>query len=143
MNNTRKDFYLCKWYADIIDEETDDVTIIYLGELEWKFLKVNFTNILHLYFILIGQSRFIEERFRGEIQTKVYFKLKMYQWLSIFFVLIGIFLSMISFDNHTTDLNFICKYEYLIPSILFGFIATFALAIDFPESKKRFSRLSD
>ncbi|CAF1577471.1 unnamed protein product, partial [Adineta steineri] len=40
------DFYLCKWYADIIDEETDDVTIIYLGELEWKFLKVNFTNIL-------------------------------------------------------------------------------------------------
>ncbi|CAF4232119.1 unnamed protein product, partial [Adineta steineri] len=44
--NRRKDFYLCKWYADIIDEEIDDVTIIYLGELEWKFLKVNFTNIL-------------------------------------------------------------------------------------------------
>ncbi|CAF4179190.1 unnamed protein product [Adineta steineri] len=116
-----------------------------IGMLLWRlwYSNISLYVIISLYFILIGQSRFIEERFRGEIQTKVYCKLKIYQWLSILFVLIGIFLSMISFDNDTIQLNFIFKYEYLIPSILFGFIATFALAIDFPESKKRFSRLCD
>ncbi|CAF1263740.1 unnamed protein product [Adineta steineri] len=116
-----------------------------IGMLLWRlwYSNISLYVIISLYFILIGQSRFIEERFRGEIQTKVYCKLKICQWLSILFVLVGIFISMISFDNDTIQLNFMCKYEYLIPSILFGFIATFALAIDFPESKKRFSRLCD
>ncbi|CAF4971493.1 unnamed protein product, partial [Rotaria socialis] len=43
---TRKNFHLYKWYADIVDEKTGDVTIVYLGELEWNFLKLSFTNIL-------------------------------------------------------------------------------------------------
>jgi hypothetical protein len=45
--------------------------------------------------------------------------------------------------NDNIQLNFNWKYEYIIPSILFGFIGSFAMGMDFPESKKRFSKLSD
>ncbi|CAF1193898.1 unnamed protein product, partial [Adineta ricciae] len=44
--STEKDFSVYKWYADLIDEQTDNVTIVYLGELRWKFVKLRFTNIL-------------------------------------------------------------------------------------------------
>ena len=39
-------FSVCKWYADLIDDHTGDVTIVYLGEVRWRFIKVSFTNIL-------------------------------------------------------------------------------------------------
>ena len=42
----RSRFSVCKWYADLIDDNTGDVTIVYLGELRWRFVKVSFTNIL-------------------------------------------------------------------------------------------------
>ena len=33
----RSRFSVCKWYADLIDDNTGDVTIVYLGELRWRF----------------------------------------------------------------------------------------------------------
>jgi prolipoprotein diacylglyceryltransferase len=117
---------------------------ILIGMLLWRlwYSNVSLCLIVSLYFILIGLSRFVEEAFRGEIQTVIFYKLKIYQWLSILFVLIGIFISMIPFDDNIR-LNLIWKYEYLLFSIAFGFIVGFATGIDFPESNKKFSRLSD
>ncbi len=117
---------------------------IILGIFLWRlwYSNVSLCLIVSLYFILIGLSRFIEEAFRGEIQTPIYYKLNLYQWISILFLIIGILISMIPFNDHIR-LKFIFKYQYLIPSIVFGFIVAFATGIDFPESNMRFSRLSD
>jgi len=115
-----------------------------IGMLLWRlwYSNVALNLIVSLYLILIGLSRFVEETYRGEIQTPIYYKLKIYQWMSILFVLIGIMISMIPCDEQIR-LEFGWKWEYLIPSIAFGFITAFAVGIDFPESKRRFSRLSD
>ncbi len=115
-----------------------------IGMLLWRlwYSNVALNLIVSLYLILIGLSRFVEEAFRGEIQTPIYYKLKIYQWMSILFVLIGIMISMIPCDEQIR-LEFGWKWEYLIPSISFGFVTAFAVGADFPESKRRFSRLSD
>jgi len=117
---------------------------ILIGMLLWRlwYSNISLCLIVSLYFILIGLSRFVEEAFRGEIQTPIYYKLNIYQWMSILFVIIGIVISMIPSDDHIR-LKFIWKYQYLIASIGFGCIATFAMAVDFPESNIRFSKLSD
>ncbi|CAF3720815.1 unnamed protein product [Rotaria sordida] len=115
-----------------------------IGLFLWRlwYSNVSLCLIVSLYFILIGLSRFVEEEYRGEIQTPIYYKLKIYQWTSILFVFIGIIISMIPF-NDNISLKLIWKYEYLIPSILFGLSTAFATGMDFPESKRKFSRLSD
>jgi protein-S-isoprenylcysteine O-methyltransferase Ste14 len=117
---------------------------ILIGIFLWRlwYSNVSLYLIVSLYFILIGLSRFVEEAFRGEIQTPIYYKLNIYQWMSILFVIIGIVISMIPPDDHIR-LKFIWKYQYLIASIGFGCIATFAMGVDFPESNIRFSKLSD
>ena len=117
---------------------------ILVGMLLWRwwYSNVSLHLIISLYFILIGFSRFVEETFRGEIQTPIYYQLKIYQWLSILFVLAGILISCIPCDERTR-LEFRWKYQYIIPSICFGLVVAFIMAVDFPESKKRFSKLSD
>ncbi|UJR14463.1 hypothetical protein I4U23_001460 [Adineta vaga] len=115
-----------------------------IGMLLWRlwYSNISLSLIISLYFILIGLSRFVEEQFRGEIQTMIYYRLKIYQWTAIIFVLIGICFSMIPFYDNI-HLNLQCKYEYIIPSILFGLIVVPVMGVDFPESKKKFSRLTD
>jgi prolipoprotein diacylglyceryltransferase len=118
---------------------------IIIGIFLWGlwYSNISLCLIISLYFILIGLSRFVEEAFRGEVQTPIYYKLKIYQWMSIAFVFIGILISMSPFDDENIHLKFTWKYDYLIPSLLFGFISAFAMGVDFPDSEKRFSRLSD
>jgi prolipoprotein diacylglyceryltransferase len=117
---------------------------IIIGMLLWRlwYSNVALNLIISLYLILIGLSRFVEETFRGEIQTPIYYKLKIYQWMSILFVFLGIVISMIPCDKRI-QLELSWKWEYLIPSIGFAIFTAFATGVDFPESKKRFSRLSD
>ena len=120
------------------------MTNIIIGIFLWRLWYSNISSslIIGLYFILIGLSRFVEEAYRGEVQTPIFYKLKIYQWTSILLVYIGIGISMVPFDDHIS-LKFIWKYEYLLPSTLFSLVATFAMGVDFPESNKKFSRLSD
>ncbi|CAF0741986.1 unnamed protein product [Adineta ricciae] len=115
-----------------------------IGMLLWRlwYSEVSLCLIISLYFILIGLSRFVEERFRGEVQTMICRRLKIYQWGSIAFVCIGICFSMLPF-NDKVSLHLNGKYEYVIPSIIFGCITASAMGVDFPESTKRFSRLAD
>ncbi|CAF4499917.1 unnamed protein product [Rotaria magnacalcarata] len=115
-----------------------------IGMFLWRlwYSNVALTLILSLYFILIGLSRFVEEAYRGELQTPIYYKLKIYQWTSIAFVVIGIIISILPFDDGAS-LKLIWNCEYLIPCILLGLFTAFAAGMDFPESNSRFSRLSD
>ena len=64
---------------------------VMIGMFLWRlwYANTSLNLIVSLYFILIGLSRFVEERYRGEIQTPIYCKLKIYQWISILFVFIA------------------------------------------------------
>ena len=120
------------------------VANLIIGTLLWRlwYADVELCMIIGLYFILIGQSRFVEEAFRGEIQTPIYYQLKIYQWFSILFVLIGILISMLPMME-IDHLSFHTCRHHLLPSLLLGFGTALLTGTDFPESNRLFSRLTD
>ncbi len=114
---------------------------IFIGLLLFRLYigGVGFEMLAGLYLILAGIARFVEESFRGESQTEIKYGLRIYQWLSILSVLIGIFITSLPTVNHTGISNF--SLELMINPIFLALITTFAMGIDFPNSNKRFSRL--
>ena len=120
------------------------VANLIIAMLLWRLWYSNVAQclIIGLYFILIGLSRFVEEAFRGEIQTPIYFQLTIYQWMSMIFVLLGVLVSMLP-STEIDHLHFQVRPEYLLPSLLFGFCTAFTVGIDFPDSNRLFSRLAD
>jgi protein-S-isoprenylcysteine O-methyltransferase Ste14 len=101
---------------------------------------VNMPTITGLYFILTGLSRFVEEHYRGEPQTPIYFGLRLYQFLAIGFVLLGMFITC--FKYNTPKPLFQQDEMAFVAALLFGFLAAFMMGMDFPYSKKRYSRLA-
>ena len=97
------------------------------------------TFIAGMYLILNGMGRFVEESFRGEPQTPILGKLRLYQLMAILSVLTGIIFTMIQTDVSLppTDFNWIS----IIAACIFGLFTWFALGVDFPNSNKRFARL--
>ncbi len=97
--------------------------------------------LIGIYFIGSGAARFIEEAYRGEVQTPVFGRLKLYQWLALASVLVGI--------GATLLLPPVGLAPYLRWAPAYGFVAAlagatagFALGVDFPFSNRRFSRLA-
>lgn len=119
------------------------ISNLIIGAFLWRlwYSEVALQLIVSLYFMLSGISRFVEEDYRGEIQTFIWNKLKIYQWLAIGSLLFGILFSMIPFP--TTYLSLYWENEFLLVSLLFGLLAAFAMGMDFPFSNKRFSRLAN
>jgi protein-S-isoprenylcysteine O-methyltransferase Ste14 len=93
------------------------------------------------YFILSGIGRFIEENYRGESQTKYWNGLRIYQWFAIVFVLIGIGFTMMN-SSSLPQTNMNLQIKDVIFACMFGLITAFAMGVDFPQSKKPFSRLA-
>ncbi|MCU0431945.1 MAG: prolipoprotein diacylglyceryl transferase [Bacteroidia bacterium] len=99
------------------------------------------TLLTGLYFILNGLARFVEEHYRGEVQTAVRGGLRIYQWAALASVLAGVACSMWP--------SAITLHEAAAPgwpvwavSLAAGCCAAFALGVDFPDSGARFSRLA-
>lgn len=102
-------------------------------------LELPVTFITGIYLILNGSFRFVEESLRGEPQTPYFMKMRVYQWLALISILIGIVFTCFKsepFDIGVMSWNLVCN------AIIYGFIILFAYGIDFPESNKRFSRLT-
>lgn len=97
--------------------------------------------LIGLYFILNGVARFVEEAYRGEIQTKVFMNLRLYQWLAIAFIIVGACVTTIP---TSTPIVFQWRFnwETVGISLVGGFLSAFAMGIDFPKSKIPFSRLT-
>ena len=96
--------------------------------------------IAGLYFILVGLGRFVEESYRGEPQTLVVGGLRIYQWFSIGFVVGGAILSCIPAPSVPGSWGW---NGSLIPiALICGVAAWAAMGVDFPESQRRFARLS-
>lgn len=92
-----------------------------------------------MYLILNGSFRFVEESLRGEPQTPYFLGMRVYQWLALASVLLGIgFTCVESLPLPSGSWN----GNLLLHSLIYGSLVMFAYGIDFPESNKRFSRLT-
>lgn len=95
--------------------------------------------IFGLYLILTGIGRFIEEAYRGEVQTPIIKGLRLYQWTAILSILIGIIMTVIHVKviDMTSDFG----WETILSALIGGLFTFFAMGVDFPYSNARFSRL--
>ncbi len=92
------------------------------------------------YFFLIGLGRFVEEHYRGEPQTAQFGGLALYQWLAMAFVVGGAAVTAAS-GPPAPALSPLPLSA--LPAIgVLGFIACIAYGVDFPHSRRRFSRLT-
>lgn len=93
-----------------------------------------------LYLVLMGLGRFVEEAYRGEPQTPVYSGLRLYQWVSIGVVVSGAACIALGRGAGAPSIHF--DAGVLVPSAAFGIVSGLAMGVDFPESRRRLSRLA-
>jgi protein-S-isoprenylcysteine O-methyltransferase Ste14 len=93
-----------------------------------------------LYLVLSSLARFVEEDYRGEPQTPRHFGLAIYQWLAIWTLLLGIVISMLNsgWVGGAVD----PQEGYILLPLGAGVVAATLMSIDFPRSRRRFSRLT-
>jgi prolipoprotein diacylglyceryltransferase len=91
-----------------------------------------------MYLILTGLGRFVEESYRGEPQTPIIGRLRLYNWVGIATTVVGAV--MIAIPTPPTPSP---QFSWLavVAAFAFGLIVWFAYGVDFPNSNKRFSRL--
>jgi prolipoprotein diacylglyceryltransferase len=95
--------------------------------------------IFGIYLLLTGIGRFVEEAYRGEVQTPIIKGLRLYQWTAISTVIIGIVMTII--DVEPIVLNQGLEAQTYFAALLGGLFTLFVMGIDFPNSNRRFSRL--
>jgi protein-S-isoprenylcysteine O-methyltransferase Ste14 len=95
--------------------------------------------IFGLYLILTSLGRFVEEAYRGEVQTPVLGGLHLYQWTAIVVMIIGIIMTTVQIDPVIIHPGF--NWESVWAGLIGGIFVFFAMGVDFPNSNARFSRL--
>ena len=102
-------------------------------------LNMSATFIIGIYFILNGIGRFIEEFYRGEAQTAYWAGMRIYQWIAIISIVVGAIFTCIPSVNMTSfNLNITSFYW----ALALGIITMIAYGVDFPNSNRRFARLT-
>jgi protein-S-isoprenylcysteine O-methyltransferase Ste14 len=93
-----------------------------------------------LYLLANGLGRFVEEAYRGEPQTPIYARLRLYQWMALLQIIAGALITALGKSPPAAppELN----VGGAIVALVFGAIYGFSLGIDFPESNRRMSRLA-
>jgi len=95
--------------------------------------------ICGIYGIGNGLARFVEEAYRGEVQTPAVWGLRLYQWLAIGTVVVGALLTVFESPSPAV-LQWTAPHFALAAG--FGCIAGAAMGVDFPESNATFARLT-
>jgi len=99
------------------------------------------TLICGTYLALAGLVRFVEEGYRGEPMTKVVAGLHIYQWFAVGMLVAGMLVMMVDSRGAPAPAT-----STLIPALgtgaVFFVVCSVAMGVDFPESQRRFSRLS-
>lgn len=93
-----------------------------------------------LYLILNGLGRFVEEAYRGEPQTPVYAKLRLYQWVALASVVAGALVTALGRSEPAPPLD--PNLASVLAGLIVGAVTWIALGFDFPDSRARFSRLA-
>ncbi len=97
--------------------------------------------IAGLYIILNGLARFVEEAYRGEPQTPRVAGLAIYQWLAVAGALVGAWAT--TWPAPRTAAPAAPPTLLLVgAACAMGVICCLAMGVDFPESNRRFARLS-
>jgi len=114
------------------------VTALVLGRL-WT-LHASLHLIGGVYLMMNGLGRFVEEAYRGEPQTPIFARLRLYQWVALGTVIAGALVTALGRGANAPApaLNLAC----LAAGAAFGFVTWLAMGVDFPESSRRFSRLA-
>lgn len=99
----------------------------------------SYSFIFGIYLILTSLGRFVEESYRGEVQTPIIKGLRLYQWVAICTFLIGIFMTTLRISIVHVQPDF--GWQIGISALLGGLFSLFAMGVDFPNSNYRFSRL--
>lgn len=98
------------------------------------------TLIAGLYLLMSGIGRFVEEAYRGEPQTLVFFGLRLYQWVALATVVVGAVMTTVK------GAPALHQPTWSVSSIALAFgcglAAWFVTGVDFPESSRRFARLT-
>jgi uncharacterized membrane protein YraQ (UPF0718 family) len=81
----------------------------------------------------------VEESFRGESQTPYWAGMRIYQWIAIINILSGAVFTAIPYNG---ILSFQPNISSLFMAIVIGILVTIASGVDFPESNRRFARLT-
>ncbi len=93
-----------------------------------------------VYLLLSSAGRFVEEAYRGEPQTRDFYGLHLYQWIAVLTAIIGAILTAIPGPPlETTDHLGLAT---VLLAIACGFATWFVTGMDFPESSRRFARLT-
>jgi prolipoprotein diacylglyceryltransferase len=95
--------------------------------------------IAGIYLILNGIARFVEEAYRGEPQTPIVGKLRLYQWAAVASVVCGAGLTCIKTSSVIPAAQL--SWVSALAAIGFGLVTWVALGVDLPNSNVRFSRL--
>ena len=93
-----------------------------------------------VYLILSGMGRFVEEAYRGEPQTPTVRGLRLYQWIAIASVVCGAFITTVSAAPLTAQP--VPHPSSIAVASACGVLAWFVTGVDFPESNRRFARLT-
>ena len=104
------------------------------------FVGSSLTLIIGLYFILTGMGRFVEESYRGEPQTPVSGGLRLYQIFAIISVIGGIAATMLPLTGRAVPPVF--NWDAIVASAVFAIFVWIAFGVDFPNSDRRFARLT-
>jgi membrane-associated phospholipid phosphatase len=96
--------------------------------------------IAGLYLMLAGLSRFVEEAYRGEPQTRGLYGLPLYQWMAAGSLALG--MVIMALPEQTLAGLHAPSPALLLLSVGWGLTCAFAMSMDFPGSNRRFSRLT-
>ncbi|MFA6165258.1 MAG: prolipoprotein diacylglyceryl transferase family protein [Gemmatimonadaceae bacterium] len=96
--------------------------------------------IAGMYFVLVGLGRFVEEHYRGEPQTAVIAGFRLYQWLTLLFLVGGAALTTLPSASAPAPVPI--GWPTIAVSLLAAVIGTASFGMDVPGSNRRFSRLA-
>ncbi|MGA3159763.1 MAG: prolipoprotein diacylglyceryl transferase family protein [Terracidiphilus sp.] len=114
--------------------------VVGLALLRLLQLHSSTTLICGVYLLLSGAGRFVEEAYRGEPQTRIVFGLRFYQWIAVLIVITGAVMTCI--HGPAMAQGFTWRISSILVAVGCGAVAWFATGVDFPESSRRFARLT-
>jgi protein-S-isoprenylcysteine O-methyltransferase Ste14 len=114
--------------------------VVGLGLLRLMQWQASSTMVCGVYLLLSGIGRFAEEAYRGEPQTITLAGLRLYQWIAILTVVAGA--AMTTIQASPALLIASLRPASVLLALGCAAVAWFVTGVDFPESSRRFSRLT-
>ena len=114
--------------------------VVGLALLRLLELHASSTMIFGIYLLLSGAGRFVEEAYRGEPQTASVGRLRLYQWIAILTVVGGAALTTV--DGPPMPQEPSLRAVSVLLAAGCAAVAWFVTGFDFPESSRRFARLT-